>query len=59
MTSVVVGLWVFLSLVLSSASEMLLNQVEIRRLTEYPTFLPSKTPGLLLLYVMCICPFIL
>ncbi len=24
---------------------MLLSQVEIRRLTEYPTFLPSKTPG--------------
>ncbi len=33
LTSVVVCLWLFLSLVLSSASEMLLNRVEIRRLT--------------------------
>ncbi len=32
-TSVVVCLWLFLSLVLSSASEMQLNRVEIRRLT--------------------------
>ncbi len=54
MTSDVVGLWVFtvFSFVFSewnAASVML----EIRRLTEYPTFLPSKTPGLLLLFVMC------
>ncbi len=33
LTSVNVCLWLFLSLVLSSASEMQLNQVEIRRLT--------------------------
>ncbi len=53
LTSVVVCLWLFLPLVLSSASEMLLDRVEIRRLTwplqNIPLFLPSKTPGLLLL----------
>ncbi len=40
-------------LVLSSASEMQLNRVKIRRLTQplqnIPLLLPSKTPGLLLL----------
>ncbi len=34
LTSVVVCLWLFLSLVLSSASEMLLDRVEIRRLSQ-------------------------
>ncbi len=56
-------LWVFLPLVLSSESEMLLNQVEIRRLTQplqnIPHFLPSKTSGLLLLYVLGHRPFVL
>ncbi len=40
LTSVVVCLWLFLSLVLSSASEMLLNQVEIRRLTRLVQNIP-------------------
>ncbi len=42
LSSVVVCLWLFLSLVLSSASEMLLNQVEIRRLQNTPLFYLQK-----------------
>ncbi len=41
----------------------MLNRVEIRRSTwplqNIPLFLPSKTPGLLLLYVLGHCPFVL
>ncbi len=46
-----VGLY---ALVLSSASEMQLNRVEIRRLTW-----PEATAGLLLLYVLGHRPFVL
>ncbi len=63
LTSVVVCLWVFLPLVLSSASEMHAqsswNQEIDLAIAEYSTFLPSKTLGLLLLNVLGHCPFVL
>ncbi len=63
LTSVVVCLWVFLPLVLSSVSEMHAQSgwdKEIdSSIAEYSTFLPSKTPGLLLQYVLGHRPFVL
>ncbi len=68
LTSVVVCLWDFLFfriflLVLSSASEMHAQsgwdqEIDLA-IAEYSTFLPSKTPGLLLLYVLGHRPFVL
>ncbi len=54
LTSVVVCLWVFLPLVLSSASEMHAQSGWNQEIdfAEYYISLPSKTPGLHLLYVL-------
>ncbi len=63
LTSVVVCLLVFLSLVCLQRVKCMLNRVEIWRLTwplqNIPPFLPSKTPGLHLQNVLGHHPFVL